>query len=101
MSVINYPASSPYSATPQASWHIENLVFRPIPADSNDKPFVLQLRHQYRPDRLSYDLYGTPIYWWVFCVRNPFLRADPIWGFTVGLEIMVPSMDHLQQVLGS
>ena len=101
MSKLVYATSSPYAMTPQTSWYIGNLVFRPIPADSGDQPYTLLMRHQYRPDRLSYDLYGTPVYWWVFCVRNPFLRRDPVWGFTAGLTITVPTGSYLQQVLGS
>jgi len=76
-------------------------VFRPIPSNSADQPFILQQRHEYRPDRLSFDLYNTPAYWWVFCVRNPFLRRDPVWSFTNGLTIMVPSSDYLHRILGS
>jgi hypothetical protein len=101
LSVIQYPANSPYSATPQTSWHIGRFVFRPIPPNVFDTPFTLLPRHQYRPDRLSNDLYNTPSYWWVFCERNPFLRGDPVWSFVTGLQIMVPSGDYLRQVLGS
>jgi hypothetical protein len=99
--LINYPANSPYADTPQTSWYIGNLVFRPLPPDAGDLPFTLSLRHQYRPDRLSYDLYGTPAYWWVFCVRNPFLRRDPVWNFINGLTLTVPTSDYLHRVLGS
>lgn len=101
MSTVTYPANSPYAATPQTSWHIGRFVFRDIPPDSGDQPYTLKQQHEYRPDRLSYDLYGTPVYWWVFCIRNPFLRSDPIWNFVAGLEIMVPSGDYLRRLLGS
>lgn len=101
MGVINYPANSAYSNTPQTSWYITNLVFRPIPPDSGDQQFTLTMRHEYRPDRLSYDLYGTPAYWWTFCVRNPFLRRDPVWSFVNGLTITVPTADFLHRILGS
>ena len=101
MTKIAYAANSPYYQTPQFSWYIGNFVFRPIPPDSADKPFTLQQQHQYRPDRLSFDLYGTPSYWWVFCVRNPFLRSDPVWDFIAGLTIMVPSANYLNQLLGT
>jgi hypothetical protein len=100
MSKIVYPTNSPYQATGQTSWHIGRFVFRPVPPDAGDTPFPLRQQHQYRPDRLSQDLYGTPAYWWVFCVRNPFLRGDPIWGFVSGLTIMVPTLSHIQRVLG-
>ncbi len=101
MTQIAYAANSPYAATSQTNWCINALVFRPILPDSGDLPFTLTLRHQYRPDRLSYDLYNTPAYWWVFCVRNPFLRRDPIWDFVTGLTITVSSLNYLRQILGS
>lgn len=100
MSVIRYPANSPYAATTQTSWCINQFVFRAIPPDSSDAIYTLQSRHQYRPDRLSYDLYASPVYWWVFCQRNPFLRSEPIWNFVPGLQIAVPSFDYLKRVLG-
>jgi Base plate wedge protein 53 len=100
MSVITYPANSPYHVTPQFSWRVGRFVYRPILPDVNDKSYTLNMRHQYRPDKLAQELYGTPTYWWVFCERNPFLRANPIWDFVVGLEIMVPSDTHLHQALG-
>ena len=101
MTKIAYPSNSPYAATPQTSQFIGILDFRPIPADSGDQPFTLQLRHQYRPDRLSYDLYGTAAYWWVFANRNAFLRRDPIWGFINGLTITVPAKSYLTNLLGN
>jgi hypothetical protein len=101
MSKLVYTANSPYFATPQTSWYIKSLVFRPIPADSGDLPYTLLLRHEYRPDRLSYELYNTPAYWWVFCTRNAFLRRDPVWDFVHGLTIIVPTAAYLHEILGS
>ena len=101
MTKINYPASSPYGLTPQTSWYIGNYVNRDIPAASDDSPLTLTKNYENRPDKLSYDLYGTPAYWWIFCVRNPFLRPDPIWSFTTGISIYVPSLAYLNKVLGT
>jgi hypothetical protein len=101
MSLVTYAQSSPYAATSQTSWYINRLVFRPIPPNAADLPYILGVRHQYRPDRLAFELYNTPVYWWVFCERNPFLRGDPIWNFITGLEIMVPSGDYLRRILGT
>lgn len=100
MSTISYPSASPYASTLQTSWYLQNWVYRPIPPDTGDTLYTLQIRHNYRPDILSNDLYGTPIYYWIFCIRNPFLRKDPIWNFITGLTIIVPSSSYLQQVIG-
>jgi hypothetical protein len=101
MSTVIYPPTSPFSATPQSSWAIGLLVFRAVSPDGGDTLYTLLPQHQYRPDRLSYDLYTTPSFWWVFCERNPFLRYDPVWGFLAGLQIMVPEHSYLRRVLGA
>lgn len=101
MSKINYPASSPYASTPQTSWYISNFVYRRIPAATDDRTFVLTRKYQYRPDTLSYDLYGTPAYWWVFSVRNRNVISDPIWDMVAGITIILPSLANLKKVLGS
>ncbi len=100
MTKISYPANSAYFTTPQTANFIGRWVFRPIPPDSGDSLFTLQPQHQYRPDRLSFDLYNNPSLWWIFSVRNPFLRADPVWNFTNGLTIVVPSTNYLYSTLG-
>ena len=101
MTKINYPASSPYGLTPQTSWYIGNYVNRDIPAASDDSPLTLTKNYENRPDKLSYDLYGTPAYWWIFAVRNRDLITDPIWDMVAGLTIIVPSLATLKQALGT
>lgn len=101
LSKIVYAANSPYRTTPQTSWHILPFVLRPIPPNKGDTLITLTSIYEFRPDRLSFDLYRTPAYWWVFCVRNPFLRPDPIWTFSTGLTITVPSASYLISLLGS
>jgi hypothetical protein len=101
MSIINYPANSPYSATPQSNFGIGLFVFKPIPPDAGDLPYTLLAQHQYRPDRLSYDLYNTPNYWWVFAARNPRLRANILFDFLPGLTIIIPSAEYVRKVAGN
>lgn len=95
------PSNSPYALTPRTSWYTGRYVFRPIPPDSGDVPLKLTLQYQYRPDKLSFDLYGTSSYWWIFCIRNPFLRRDPVWDFVEGITIIVPSREYLDRIIGS
>lgn len=101
MSRINYPASSPYGATEQTSWYISNYVHRVIPASNEDTTLTLETKYQYRPDTLSYDLYGTPAYWWVFAVRNRNLLHDPVWDMVAGMTLTIPSLATLKKALGS
>ena len=100
MSRLTYPRTSPYSATAQTSWYLGNYVDRPIPPDSGDQLYVLLPRHQYNPTLLSQELYGSPVYWWIFMQRNIDLIRDPIWDFVAGMTIVVPSAGYLKTVIG-
>lgn len=95
MARVTYPVSSPYAATSQTSWHIGRFVFRDIPDAYDDTEIVLDLKYDGYPERLAYDLYGKPELWWVFCIRNPSLRYDPVFGLKSGKRIMVPSSRHI------
>ncbi len=60
------------------------------------------ITHEYlhRPDLLSYMLYKTPEYWWVFMRMNMDLIRDPIWDFTAGTVIRVPTLERLKSMVG-
>lgn len=96
----DYPAQSPYGTTLSAGWHIGLYKHRSIPVHITDREVTISLKYQYRPDLLSFDLYGTPVYWWVFLVRNMNEIRDPIWDFVEGKKIMVPTVAHLRSVVG-
>lgn len=101
MPKIDYSASSPYGRTPQSSWHIGRYAHRRITAHSEDKIIVLKMKHEYRPDLLAMELYGSEAYWWVFMSRNLKVIRDPIWDFKSGTSIIVPSASHLKAILGA
>lgn len=100
MSIERYAASSPYAQTPQTSWRLDRYVHRAIPAAADDVRVELQPRHTARPDILSYELYGSPAYWWVIAVRNPTLRFDPVFGLKPGMVINMPSAARLKRIVG-
>jgi hypothetical protein len=100
MAVIAYPSTSAYAATPQTSFGMGFYVRRKIPAASDDTTITLSAAYQYRPDKLAYDLYGNPSYWWIFAARNINLIRDPIYDFVAGLQIVVPSSATLIAALG-
>ncbi len=97
---ISYPASSPYAATPQTADYIGRYVHRTVEPSDQDRYHTIKPGHNFRPDLLSHELYGTPAYWWVFCSRNLNVIRDPIWDFRTGIEIIVPSLTHLKATLG-
>jgi hypothetical protein len=101
MSTITFPSTSAYYNTPQTSWYTGPFVWRDIPPDATDT-FIPSLDKKYenRPDKLSYDLYGTVAYWWVFLVRNIDVIRDPIWDMEAGISIYTPSLAVLQTIVG-
>lgn len=100
MTKAKYKKTSPYYTTPQASWYMGNLNLRHVNPDVTDTIVTIENKYHERPDLLSYDLYGTADYWWVFMVRNPNLIKDPIFDQTQGKTIYVPTMSRLTTLMG-
>ena len=98
MAFVQYRPSSPYFRTKQTSWYLDQMEPRQIPPDDSDELIVVGSKHEYRPDMLSYDLYGTPDYWWIFMVRNMNLIRDPIFDLKAGMHIMVPTRNRLSRL---
>lgn len=94
-----YNPTSPYVSTPQISNHLPYLDFwNPqvtVLPNVNDIFFTVGKKYQHRPDLLSYDLYGTTGYWWIFAVRNPDVIQDPIYDLVAGQNIYIPPQSSL------
>ena len=97
---IEYRPRSPYADTTQTSWYLRQLNLRRIPADGTDRAISIASKYSERPDLLSFDLYGTTDFWWIFGVRNPNVIEDPIFDLQAGVEIFVPTRDRLNELLG-
>jgi hypothetical protein len=100
----DYKSTSPYINTTQRNDLIEYLDLwtqRTIPVDDSDEPLIVSRKYHERPDLLSYDLYGTSEYWWVFAIRNPNSIQDPIYDLVADLEIFVPTKQRVLSFLGS
>ena len=101
MSKVSYPSTSPYALTTQTNQRLNMFVYRDIPSASDDKTITLNAKYQYRPDILSNDVYGTPVYWWVFSVRNRNIIKDPIWDMTAGISLVIPSYSTVSKYVGT
>jgi alpha-L-fucosidase len=96
-----YPATSPYFNTIVNNKFLDVMNYRPIPKKSSDVYYTITQVYEYRPDLLAFDLYGDSRVWWVFADRNPNrLSKDPYFDFVAGLEIYIPQLSTLQEVLG-
>ena len=96
----DYSPTSPYYATGYSDFFLDVMVNRPIPKQSDDNLFAINLTYQYRPDLLAFDLYKDPGLWWVFYQRNPNTLTAPPMDFAVNTQIYLPKLDTLRQVLG-
>jgi len=98
--MATYDATSPYYTTKYSQFFLDVMNNRDIPKQSDDILTTISLTYQYRPDLMSFDLYGTPALWWVFYQRNPNTLTAPPWDFRAGTRIYLPKESTLKSVLG-
>ena len=98
--MANYARTSPWSATSMTRDYLGILNIRTIPAEDDDPIYQIEPQYIYRPDLLSFDIYGTPKLWWVFMQRNMNKIQDPVFDFVPGLIIYLPKKDPLLKALG-
>ena len=98
--MANYDSTSPYFATGYNQFYLDVMVDRPLPKESDDLSFSINLTYQYRPDLLAHDLYSDARLWWVFYQRNPNTLTKPPVDFVIGTTIYLPKITTLKSVLG-
>ena len=98
--MAKYSNTSPYFETEQIANFLDVLNPRTITAEDDDQSYTIERTFAYRPDLLSYDLYGTPRLWWVFAQRNPDQIEDPIYDFKPGVTVQLPKKENLLKDLG-
>ena len=98
--MTNYDSTSPYFLTGYNQFYLDVMVDRPIPKETDDLPFTINLTYQYRPDLLAHDLYSDSRLWWVFYQRIPNTLTKPPLDFAVGTNIYLPKITTLKSVLG-
>lgn len=89
------PVSSRYSAS-KVVYYTENklLTFKTYRKQTsstpglNDKYYVVTPGTEYRPDLVSYSVYGTPDFWWRIMEAN---NIKDIFDFKSGLNIFIPN----------
>jgi len=95
-----YNTNSPYRETPFIEGKfLDILTPREFPAQADDLYKQIGSQFQYRPDLLSWWVYDTTDYWWVFMMRNRDVIVDPIWDFTADKYIYIPKKDTLTRIL--
>jgi hypothetical protein len=95
-----YTSTSPYFLTGYNQFYLDLMVNRPIPKESDDQFWIINVTYQYRPDLLAYDLYGDAGLWWVFYQRNPNTLTAPPLDFKADTSIYIPKITTLRSTLG-
>ena len=98
--MATYNATSPYYNTGYSQFFLDTMTNRPIPKATDDQIMLINQTYLYRPDLLAYDLYDTPTLWWVFYQRNPNTLTKPPLDFRAGVQIYLPKISTLRNVLG-
>ena len=99
--MASYTPSSPYYNTSNVrNQYLDTLSIRPVPSESDDVLYTIEVQYTHRPDLLAYDLYGDKDLWWVFAQRNMDTIKDPIYDIEAGTAIYIPKGEALQRVLG-
>lgn len=99
--MVEYNKTSPWNKTKiTVGNYLDLLEYRDIPKDSTDVVYDISPVYTFRPDLLSFDLYGTSKLWWVFSVRNPDTLKDPVFDFVAGTRIYLPKKSLLSAIIG-
>ena len=76
------------------SGNFNTFIFKARP-----KPFLVIDKYAYRPDLISYDMYGTDSYWWMVMKFNGI--CDPFTELTSGVVLQIPSIEDLKRYIAS
>lgn len=99
--MASYISTSPWHNTKTVNGqYLDVLSIRPVPAESDDVLYTIEVQYTHRPDLLAYDLYGDKNLWWVFAQRNMDIIKDPVYDIEAGIQIFLPKGEKLQRVLG-
>lgn len=97
---MSYKGTSPYFKTLDDNGYLDVMVYRDIPAETDDILFEVTKNYEHRPDLLAFDLYGDVNLWWVFAVRNSTILKDPVYDLEAGIKIYLPKITTIKASLG-
>ncbi|EBS4516340.1 hypothetical protein DQT32_02785 [Salmonella enterica subsp. enterica serovar Braenderup] len=93
-----YSQYSPYSKVKQ-TWYLDyNLPAGMAPADS-DIEYIVPTQFNEQPWRVAKEFYGNERLYYIFSLLNPDILVDPIYDFTTGTVIRIPTLQRVQNWL--
>ena len=96
----SYSNYSPYYKTSQ-TWYLYIWTPVTISQADDDSYFTITSTYNLKPWVLAKELYDNEKLYWVFAVLNKNILVDPVYDFTTGTTIRVPSNDRLQKIIGA
>ena len=96
---IEYNRYSPYRKTKQ-TWYLDHYEPKPIRQADDDKYITLTAKYNEDPAKLAYEEYGNERLWYVFSLANMDILIDPIYDFTTGTTVRVPSKARIEKLIG-
>jgi len=90
--------TSRYQTTPIKDFYLDIWVAQRIETSADDGLIEIEAKYHERPDLLSFDLYGSPRWWWVFACRNIDILIDPIGDFKSGTLIFTPTKESIDRI---
>jgi len=90
--------SNQYRDTKIKDFYLDVWTSITMPSSINDDEITISSKYHQRPDLLSYQLYGSANYWWVFALRNKDILIDPIADFKSGTKIFVVSKSTVESL---
>ena len=97
--MAKYASNSPYSQTSLNSLYLDVANIPQVYLDGNEVAITLPARYANRPDLMAYELYGSSKLWWVFVAVNPDTITDPVYDFTEGTTVIVPSVASVKRFI--
>lgn len=89
---------NPYFKTDVKDYYLDIINMPILTKSKSDKEYTLEKKYEFNPALLSFDLYGTTTYWWVFIKRNMDQLEDPIFDFKAGIKLYIPSKSSIQNI---
>lgn len=89
---------NPYFKTPITGYYLDIINMPILSKSKSDKEYIIEKKYEFNPALLSFDLYGTTSYWWVFIRRNMDKLEDPIFDFKAGVKLYIPSKLSIQNI---
>jgi len=96
-----YKPTSPYNKTSFfGERFLDIMEYKSLPAQADDIYQSITSTYHRRPDLMSFDIYGSTDFWYVFMLRNRDIIIDPIYDFTEDKKIYIPKLTTILENLG-